>query len=431
MRAEDALQQAKAYIKKSLAGAGALKGQDGKDGTDGADGKDGTSITVVSSNKVDGVSTTVLSDGTTIVVKDGTDGVDGKDGKDGSLGTVSVKTGKFAINEQTQRIYSNLGMPVVDPVIAKDASGRYMAVSANGTWGQIWVCDDLSSNEWIPKTVQGISQAIIDIAYSENCNCYYAIDMSGTTYITDDYESNSFASMTVNTNNLDSIPMKLVNIDGDMYILCDTGELCYVNSQNPSLAESTGVIHDSATGVDKLHGCYIFQGNDLYTASIHDGFNEIENIDKEDNAISLVKILPWGGSLIGIGNEGDLYVKEARFLDELISSYWTYIGSISLEYIQGSNTMTDTPIDIIVCNGKCYILGSWGMYRLNKDFSVTAMQDEVINFNIHEMYSTWAMELDDGFVYKINTNELLKFEYGYEEIEATKAIQDIYNSLLN
>ena len=92
--------------------------------------------------------------------------------------------------------------------------------------------------------------------------------------------------------------------------------------------------------------------------------------------------------------------------------------------------MTDTPIDVIVCSGKCYILGMWGMYRLNEDFSVTAMQDEIMNFTVHEMYSTWTLDVDEGFIYKMNTNELLKFEYGYEEIEATVAIQRIYEKLI-
>ena len=44
MRAEDVLQQAKAYIKKTVIGMGAIQGQQGdpeRDGRDGVDGQNG------------------------------------------------------------------------------------------------------------------------------------------------------------------------------------------------------------------------------------------------------------------------------------------------------------------------------------------------------------------------------------------------------
>lgn len=49
-------------------------------GADGTIGADGTSVTITSTNKVDGVTTITFSDGSTITINDGIDGAPGKDG---------------------------------------------------------------------------------------------------------------------------------------------------------------------------------------------------------------------------------------------------------------------------------------------------------------------------------------------------------------
>ena len=46
-------------------------------GADGTIGADGTSVTITSTNKVDGVTTITFSDGSTITINDGADGADG------------------------------------------------------------------------------------------------------------------------------------------------------------------------------------------------------------------------------------------------------------------------------------------------------------------------------------------------------------------
>lgn len=55
-------------------------GAPGKDGVDGQDGQDGTSVSITSTDKVDGVTTITFSDGNTITINDGVDGQDGEDG---------------------------------------------------------------------------------------------------------------------------------------------------------------------------------------------------------------------------------------------------------------------------------------------------------------------------------------------------------------
>lgn len=90
MRAEDALNLAKAYVKKTMQGMGAIQGKDGKDGVDGKDGADGTdgkdgksAYEIATDNGVEGTEQEWLE---SLKGKDGQDGVDGKDGKDGQDG---------------------------------------------------------------------------------------------------------------------------------------------------------------------------------------------------------------------------------------------------------------------------------------------------------------------------------------------------------
>ena len=86
MRAEDALQLAKSYVKKSLAGAGALKGEKGDKGEDGI-----SPIATVS--KTDNVTTVSISD------KFGTTEAKILDGKDGVSPTVVIGgNGNWFIN---------------------------------------------------------------------------------------------------------------------------------------------------------------------------------------------------------------------------------------------------------------------------------------------------------------------------------------------
>lgn len=95
MRAEDALALAKSYVKKSLAGAGALKGDKGDRGDDGFS-------PIVSIEKVGSETTISVTDSThssTATVLDGLDGVNGKDGKDGETPIVTIGgNGNWFIN---------------------------------------------------------------------------------------------------------------------------------------------------------------------------------------------------------------------------------------------------------------------------------------------------------------------------------------------
>lgn len=85
------LAAAKSYVKKSLGGAGAVQGQKGDPGKDGKDAPTITNVSVDENN----VLSTTLSDGTvlpggTIPTVAGKDGVDGKDGKEGTDGVDGI-----------------------------------------------------------------------------------------------------------------------------------------------------------------------------------------------------------------------------------------------------------------------------------------------------------------------------------------------------
>ena len=71
---DDALNLARAYVKKTLAGAGALKGEKGEPGEDGFS-------PIVNISKANGVTTIEITDKNGIQAKDIKDGVDGKDGE--------------------------------------------------------------------------------------------------------------------------------------------------------------------------------------------------------------------------------------------------------------------------------------------------------------------------------------------------------------
>ena len=70
----------KAAGKDGVDGAPGKDGAPGQDGKDGVNGRDGASITITSTNKVDGVTTVTFSDGSTININDGAAGKDGVDG---------------------------------------------------------------------------------------------------------------------------------------------------------------------------------------------------------------------------------------------------------------------------------------------------------------------------------------------------------------
>lgn len=81
LKGDEALTLSKGFVKKTLGGAGALKGQDGKDGADGVDGKSAYEIALdngYEGSEAEWIESLKGADG-----KDGTNGKDGTDGKDG------------------------------------------------------------------------------------------------------------------------------------------------------------------------------------------------------------------------------------------------------------------------------------------------------------------------------------------------------------
>lgn len=67
------------------------KGERGEQGIQGEKGNDGASITVISSDKIDGVTTVRLSDGTTLKINDGLQGTKGDKGETGAPGIQGLK----------------------------------------------------------------------------------------------------------------------------------------------------------------------------------------------------------------------------------------------------------------------------------------------------------------------------------------------------
>lgn len=82
MRAEDALNLAKAYTKKTVQGMGAIQGEKGEPG---ADGQDGVSP-VANVTKANGVVTISITDATGTTTEEIHDGVNGENGSDGADG---------------------------------------------------------------------------------------------------------------------------------------------------------------------------------------------------------------------------------------------------------------------------------------------------------------------------------------------------------
>mgnify|MGYP006967119062 CR=1 FL=1 len=85
-------------------GVDGAPGKDGVDGAPGQDGQDGTSISITSTDKVDGVTTITFSDGNTITINDGQDGQDGEDGDELNLQlgeeiTTNVACGALGIGQ--------------------------------------------------------------------------------------------------------------------------------------------------------------------------------------------------------------------------------------------------------------------------------------------------------------------------------------------
>lgn len=402
MSGDDALAQAKAYTRKSLAGAGALKGDKGDKGDTGPQGPMGPQ----------GLQ--------------GEQGLPGINGADGSLGEVRVKTGKFTHNGE--EIYKQINSPLSNPVFSTDANGRIMCVSADGMGWGVLVCEDLSNNVWRTVNLQGIGQGIKSIDYSPITGFYYVIASNGIVYFSEDYENWSFNSMTVSTDNIDSIPEKIINIDGYIYILCDTGELCYVEPRNSTFAQTTGIIHTGATGLLALHDCFVFQGSEEYPAGIYNGLDEIIKTDSEGNTPAFSKIIFWRDKLVGLVPGGGLFLSNARFVEEIIKSTWLDISSISFIYSDGIETFNDIAVDIFTDGEKLYAVGERGLYRIDSDLSITTMNDRIMGMNIVPSY-TLTFSVDNGFLYKANTNNLYLFTYEEEIIDGTLAVQRIYNAL--
>lgn len=398
-----ALNLAKSYVRKTLDGAGALKGEKGDKGDTGPQGPVGPQ----------GLQ--------------GEQGLPGINGADGSLGEVRVRTGKF--NSNGQEIYMQINPPTTNPVFSIDANGKIMCVSADGmSWG-VQVCEDLSNNIWRMVNPQGIGQGIKSIDYSQIMGFYYVVGSNGTVYFSEDYENWSFNSMTVSTDNIDSIPEKIINIDGYIYILCDTGELCYVEPRNGTYAQTTGIIHTGAIGLLSLHDCFVFQGSQDHPAGIYNGREEIIKTDSEGNTPAFSKIIFWRDKLVGLVPGGGLFISDARFVEEIITSTWLDISSITFLYSDGIQTYNDIVVDIFTDDGKLYAVGERGMYRIKSDLSTTTMNDRIMSLNIEPSY-TFAFSVDNGFLYKGNTNNLYLFTYEEEIIDGTLAVRRIYNALL-
>ena len=444
MRAEDALNLAKAYIKKSLDGAGALKGEKGDPGTsvsivnnekidgvttvtfsDGtvisiADGKEGTpgaSVTIVSAEKVDGVATMIFSDGTTMEVKDGV------------TGTVSVRTGGFA-TEYENIIYTQISAPVTNPVITRDADGNYMCVSGDGS-AYVLTSPSIVNPQWTQNILSGVSGAIRQVIYSPAHGCYYAI---GTSVVYCSYDFIDWFTATLSTDNIDSMPVKAYVTDEGVFFLCDTGEVLMANSTNPGVIDTIGVTHDGASDFFVLHDCYIFQGgqnNPIGGIYLPGSATAVEKYDAyaEGAIVELRKMVYCYGKLFGLNDEGDLFMCDARYQDELVDSYWTCISGIDCIYNNGIENITDEKLDIFASEGKLYIVGNQGVYHLSRDLEMVSLQSREQQLNVQK-YQTDNMTIDEGILYKRNSNELLLFPYEYEEIEATVAIQRMYSKLI-
>ena len=103
-------------------GVDGAPGQDGQDGKDGVDGQDGTSITITSTNKVDGVTTVTFSDGSTININDG---AAGKDGVDGDLSDAYEQGADIVIEDTDKNGKKNIKVGLSQDFTVVKGLGQY------------------------------------------------------------------------------------------------------------------------------------------------------------------------------------------------------------------------------------------------------------------------------------------------------------------
>lgn len=151
MRAEDALQQAKAYVKKTAQGLGAVQGQPGRNGQDGQPGRDGADGVspvaevrrndtddgvVISITDKDGTKEAEVKDG--IVGQPGTDGQPGEKGEPGegvpaggTTGQILVKKSEADFDTEWQTPQSGGGTIVTD---ATPTQGSQNPIQSGGVF---------------------------------------------------------------------------------------------------------------------------------------------------------------------------------------------------------------------------------------------------------------------------------------------------------
>lgn len=432
MKAEEALAMAKSYTKKSLEGAGALKGQDGKDGTDGK-----SAYQIAVDNGFQG------TEEEWIASLKGSDGKDGEDGenyddteikKDISdvqedlslIKTVNVRTGKFIKDESSGAIYTKVNTPLPMPIISK-GKNEYICTSEQGA-NYFFVCSDIETENWVQKTPNIIN--IKQIEYIESVGYYYMLTVDGgAIYFSEDLETWNPMNM---INLLDN-PNILVNADNTIYVITTSGEVGTLNRQNPQTIDSLDFSYQGTTDVFEIHNCYVVSNDINGIASIYDNIDltELETKKPEDGTDAEVyKIVYWNGYLVGISyNRECLYISNARFRDEIINSPWIDLSSMLFRYYNGNQTYADTLRDIIVFDGRLYVICDNDIYRIENDFSIVGMSDVVqVKINAKEEYAR-KCNTDNGFVYRISQNETILFKYETEDISIGTALKNIYNKI--
>lgn len=122
----------------------------GKDGETGSDGADGTSITIISTEKVDGATTVTFSDGTSITINDGTNGNDGAAGANGTDGEDGVSVTNASVNDSGNLIITLSSGTTIDAGTVKGADGT-----------SITILGDLTSTDELPSSDQTLGDSYL------------------------------------------------------------------------------------------------------------------------------------------------------------------------------------------------------------------------------------------------------------------------------